>query len=179
MHRALLGLNMYLEFCSELCIRRIAYPSGLHGFVTALIVPEFGQERRRIPLAPPPPDFRNHLFAIVCHSRNQRAGRTRLLMARCPNEQLQKHRRQINSLLRQPVVHSAPVRFLFFGGNDPGHLEPLQAVRQNVGGNSFARFLELLERPEPANHQVADDEQRPAISKPLERDTYRAAGTAF
>ncbi len=139
MHRALLGLNMYLEFCSELCIRRIAYPSGLHGFVTALIVPEFGQERRRIPLAPPPPDFRNHLFAIVCHSRNQRAGRTRLLMARRPNEQLQEDRRKINSLFRQPVVHSAPVGFLLFGGNDPGRFEALQAVRQNVGGNSLAR----------------------------------------
>jgi len=179
MHRALLGLNMYLEFCSELCIRRIAYPSSLHGFVTALIVPEFGQERRWIPLAPPPPDFCDHLFAIVCHFRNQRAGCTCLLMARRPNEQLQKHRSQVNSLLRQPVVHSAPVGFLLSGGNDPGRFEALQAVRQNVGGNSLARFLELLKRPEPANHQIADDEQRPAISKPVERDTYRAAGTAF
>src|ERR1700757_1607567 len=139
MHRAPWSKYVFGILSELLCIRRIASPSGLHGFVTALIVPEFGQERRWIPLAPPPPDFCNNLLAILRHFRNQSAGCIRLLMARRPNEQVQKYRRQINSLLRQPVVHPACVRFLLFGGNDPGGFEPLPAVRQNVGGNPFAR----------------------------------------
>ena len=52
-------------------------------------------------------------------------------------------------------------------------------LRQDVRRNPFARCLELLKGPEPADHQIANDQQRPAISKPLEGDTHRAAGPAF
>ena len=78
-------------------------------------------------------------------------------MSRPPDEQLQKHRRQINPFLREPVVYPAAIRFLYFRGNDPRRFEFLQAVRQNVSGNPFARFLEFLKRPKAANHQIADD----------------------
>ena len=76
--------------------------------------------------------------------------------------------------LRQPVVHPSSIRLFHLRGDDPRRFELLQTVRQDVGGDPLARFLELLERPEPANHQIADDQQRPAIPKHLERDADRA-----
>jgi len=65
------------------------------------------------------------------------------------------------------------------GRDDPRRLEFLQSVGQDVGGNSLARFLELPKRPEAANHQIADDQERPAIPEPLKRDAHRAAGPAL
>ena len=56
-------------------------------------------------------------------------------------------------------------------------LELLQAVRQDIRGNPFSRFLELLKGVKSADHQVANDQQRPAIPESLEGDTDRAAGS--
>ena len=78
-------------------------------------------------------------------------------MPRSPNEQLQQHRCQVNPFLREPVVYPSSIRFLYLRCNDPRRSEFLQAVRQDVGGNPFARFLEFLKRSEAANHQIADD----------------------
>src|SRR5579872_1316529 len=116
---------------------------------------------------------------MLRHILDQRTGGARLFVPRRPNEQLQKYWSQINSLLRQPVVHAPSVRLFFFGGNDSRGFELLQTVRQNVRSDPFARFLELLERPEATNHQVTNDQQRPAVSKDLERYTHRATRPAF
>jgi len=78
-------------------------------------------------------------------------------MSRPPDEQLQKHRRQINSFLREPVVYPASICLFYLSGDDSCTFEFLQTVRQDVGGNPFARCLEFLKRPETANHQIADD----------------------
>ena len=53
-----------------------------------------------------------------------------------------------------------------------------QTIRKNIRGDPFTRFLKVLKGSVATHHQIADDEQRPAISKPLERDTHRAAGSA-
>ena len=50
--------------------------------------------------SPPPPGFREDLFAILLHFRDDSARRSCFFVPRPPNEQIQKHRRQINSLLR-------------------------------------------------------------------------------
>src|SRR5580692_775530 len=80
------------------------------------------------------------------------------------------HRRQ---------THFEPVCFLGPGCDDPGSFEPLQAVSQDVRRNTLSSALEFLEAAVRPHHQIADDQQRPAISKPLEADAHRAVGAAF
>ncbi len=130
-------------------------------------------------MPPASADFREDCFAMLLHVGDESAGRSRLLVPRSPNEQLQKYRRQINSLLRQPVIHPSCIRLLRLRGDDPRRLELPQTVCQDVGGYPLARLLELLKCPEPASHQIADDQQRPAISKHLQGDTHWAAGPTF
>lgn len=47
-----------------------------------------------------------------------------------------------------------------------------------IGRSALARFRELLEDVEGAEHEVANDEQRPVISKDIESDTDRALRAA-
>src|SRR5487761_291030 len=98
-------------------------------------VPKLGQQWSRVPFAPTSPDFSENLVAMVLHFRDESAGRSRFLVPRPPNEQLQKHRRQVNSLLRQPVVRPSPIDLIGLRGDDPRCFELPQTVRQDVGGN--------------------------------------------
>ncbi len=158
---------------------RVRPPSGSRQVTSNSTVPKFRYQWSRVPFPPSAPDFSKDFFAILLHFRDQSTGCCRLLVPRPPNEQFQKYRCQINPFLRQPVVHPSSIRLLRLRGDDPRRFELPQTVRQDVRGNPFARFPELLKCPEPANHQIADNQQRPAISKHLEGDTHRAAGPGF
>src|SRR5207237_7019883 len=83
--------------------------------------------------------------------------------------------RQVNAFFCQPVIDSSAIALLRFWCDDSRRLQPLQSLRQNIGGDAFARFLKLSESSEAAHHQIADDEQRPAVAEYLQRDADRAA----
>ena len=121
-------------------------------------------------------DFGEHGCAIFRHVVDQSARGPGLLVSRAPDEQLQKYRRQVDSFLRQSIVHPPAVGLFGLLGDDPSGLQPLQAVGQNVGGDALTRAPKLLEGPVSANHKVADDQQRPPVSKPLQRETDGTAG---
>ena len=132
-------------------------------------------ERLRISFPPPSSHLREDGQAIPVHLRDEGAGRRCFLVPRPPDEQLQEHWRQVNAFLRQPVVYPPAIPLLDLRSDNPRRLKLAQAIRQDVGGNAFARFLKLLKRPKAANHEVADDQQRPAVPKGLEGYTYWAA----
>jgi hypothetical protein len=108
---------------------------------------------------PPSPDFRENFPAILLYLRDESAGCPCVLVPRAPNQQLQQNRRQVNSLLRQPVVHTPAISLLYFRGDDSSRFKLLETVRQNVGRDAFTRFLKLSESSEAANHQIADNQQ--------------------
>ena len=89
---------------------------------------------------------------MLFHFYDESLRRSGLLMPRAPDQQFQQYRREINTLFRQPVIHSSRICFLRLGSDDPKGLKFLQTIRQNVRGNPFSGILELLECPEPANH---------------------------
>src|SRR4030095_1892022 len=62
---------------------------------------------------------------------------------------------------RLPALHEA------------GRDESLEALRQNIGGDSEA-FLELGVARAPGEHRVPQDEQAPAFADQLERPSGRA-----
>src|SRR5690349_4884618 len=47
-------------------------------------------------------------------------------------------------------------------------LEPLEPLREDVRADSWQAALEFAEAP-PAEHQLANDQQRPALAHQLER----------
>jgi len=128
---------------------------------------------------PAPPGFGENLLAILLHFIYHGAGRTRFFVPRAPDEQFQKNRRKIDSLLREAVIHLAPIRFFDSSGDNPRQLKFAQTIRQNIGGNRLARSLEFPECPVAANHQIANDQQRPAVSENFERDAYRTIRSMF
>ncbi len=74
---------------------------------------------------------------MACYLLNECARKARLLVSRTPYQQLQEHRSQINSLLRQPVVHPSRILLFRFRDDDPGCFELPQTIRQNVRRNPF------------------------------------------
>jgi len=88
-------------------------------------------------------------------------------MLRSPNEQLEKNGRKINPFARQPVVHPASIQLFGLGGNDSAGEELPEAVGQDVRRNPLTRLLKLPERPESANHEIANDEQGPTVPEDL------------
>ena len=140
---------------------------------------ELRQYGSRVLFLPTPTRFGENLLAILLHLVYHGAGRARFFVPRAPNEQLQKNRRKVNSLLREPVVEFAPIRFFNSSGENPRRLEFAQTIRQNVGGNPLARSVEFLECPVASNHQIANNQQRPAVSEDFERDAYRTNRPMF
>ena len=134
-------------------------------------------ERSRIAVLPTSPHFRQKRITVFAHCCDQCARRVRLLMLCSPNQQLQQHRRQIDSFLRQPVIDPPSVRPFRFSDHNSRFFQFSQAVCQDVAGNSFPGILELLECAESPHHQIPHNEQRPAISKALERQADRAPRT--
>jgi hypothetical protein len=111
-----------------------------------------------VALAPPPSHFGEELVPVLLHLLDESAGRSRLLVPRAPHKKFEEYGREIDSLLRQPVIDFSSVRIVRLGGEDSRLLKLPEPVRQNVAGDSFARFLELLKGSEAAYHQVANDQ---------------------
>jgi hypothetical protein len=137
------------------------------------------QQRSSIPFPPASPDFHEYLFAILGHVFNHRAGSPGLLMPCAPNQEFQEDWREINPFSRQTIVQLSSVQIVGLRRDDSRRPEPSQAIRQNVCGYPFARLLELPKSSEPANHQITNNQQRPAVSKDLKGDAHRASRPAF
>lgn len=95
---------------------------------------------------------------MVRHLLDSSAGCSCVFMPRSPDQELKKHRREVNAFFRQPVIDLPPVALLRLRGNDPIRLELVQTIGENIRGNSLARPLKLLKGPVSAYHQVADDQ---------------------
>ena len=65
-------------------------------------------------------------------------------------------------------METPAVGFVGFGGDDFRGFKRAQAIGEDVGGDAFARFFELLEGAVAADHDVADDEQGPAVAEQVE-----------
>lgn len=137
------------------------------------------KKRCRVPLGPAAAGLAKDGGAILAHLGHQLAGRSCLLVLRAPEQKFQKNRRELDTFLREPVVDPARVSFFRFGGNDSGCFKFFEPGGKNVGGDAFTGVLELFEGGIAADHEVADDEQRPAVAELFECDADRTAGTSL
>lgn len=116
---------------------------------------------------------------MALHVIDNSAGRARILVTRPPHQQFQHYWSEVDSLLGKTIVHAATVGFVGFREDDSSFLKPQETSGQDVSCDSLTRLLELLECAVAANHEIANDQQRPAISEPLERDADRTSGTGL
>jgi hypothetical protein len=123
--------------------------------------------------------FGEDLLAVVLHVGDDGTGCSGLLVLCAPDEKIEKDRGQIDALFSEAVVDAAGVVCVGLGGKDAGGFEGAETVGEDVGCDAFAGCLELLEGAVGPDHEVADDEQRPAVSEYLERDADGTAGSAF
>ena len=134
------------------------------------------EDGRGVVLLPAPANFREYGIAILRHLCDDLTGRAGFLMICAPDQNFQKDRGEIDAFLREPVEPAAGVFRVGLGGEDACVLQFAQAIRKDVGGDAFATLLKVFETAEASDHEVADDEQGPAVSKDFKRDADWATG---
>src|SRR5713226_3455322 len=145
------------------------YPSrSCRSAARALRLPRAGDERSGAPFFPIPADLGEKLLASCPHLANRSGRGVRRLVLRAPEDQLHEDGGEVDALGRQAIDHLAPVLRIAAGADDSGCFEALQALGQDVRGDPFVRGEELLIRAVAAQHEVADDQQRPAVTEYLQ-----------
>jgi hypothetical protein len=124
--------------------------------------------RWSLSLSPAFPHSRQKLLLVPLHLPDQRliAG---VFMRRRPEDHFCEHRREVDSFSRQPVNQLPSIGRIRPGSDDSVSDQFAQAVRQDVRGYAFVALHEFLIGTEPAQHHVADDQERPAIAQHLDR----------
>lgn len=122
----------------------------------------------RVARSPASPDFVEQSFAVLRHLLDQGARHFCVLVPRSPNQQLQQHRREINTFLRKAVIYPSTVGFVYLGRNYSCGFELLKPVRQNICRHAFTRFLKLLKSTVATDHEITNDQERPVVPKNLQ-----------
>jgi hypothetical protein len=86
---------------------------------------------------------------------------------------------EIEALGRQNVDQLAAIGRIFLGSDDAVSNQFFQAVREDVGGDSFVGSEEFLEGAEAAQHHVAKDQEGPAVAEHFDGGVEGASGAAI
>jgi len=95
-----------------------------------------------------------------------------------PEDHFGEDGREFDAFAGERIGELAAVGGVARGFDDAGLLEFAEAIGEDVGGNFFVGVEELLESVEAADHDVADDEERPAVAKHFDGRVERAVRTA-
>jgi hypothetical protein len=82
-----------------------------------------------------------------------------------PQDHFAKDGREVNSLLRERVNLLAGVGRIGMDFEDAVRLEALEAISKDVRSDTFVGGEKFLEGTKAADHHVANDQKRPAITK--------------
>ncbi len=140
---------------------------------------ELGDQRSGVVLAPAAARFRDDVRAVVFHLGDKSTGSARALMARGPDQKIEKDWREIDTLPGQAVIEFSGVGGRDTRGDNSGFGQSLETAGEDVGSDAFTGLLELLKGAQAANHEIANDQKGPAVAEHLQRNTHRAAGPAL
>jgi hypothetical protein len=113
------------------------------------------------------------LEELCAHRQFVRSGR----VAPSPGAHLCQERHELDGFLGQADDLLLLMRRIWAGGEEAGLGQLLQPVGQDVGRDAFDRVVEQVAvMPPVAEHDVADDDEAPAIAQHLERQVDRASG---
>lgn len=126
-------------------------------------------------------DICQYPFAIGPHRFDNLGWSTGVFVASGPEHDLDQGGREIEPLLRQRVQRATRIERTRLAGDHAGSFESAEAIRQYVACDTFACAEEFLECAQFLEHQVTNDQQRPAIAEKIQGDadrTIRAPGGA-
>ncbi len=86
------------------------------------------------------------------------------------------HGRQVEPLVREPILETSAVRPIVALGRDARRLQSQQPLREHVAGNALSAIEKLFVGPLSLEHQVSHDQQKPGIAKEIERDADGTVG---
>ncbi len=101
-----------------------------------------------------------------------------LFMAPGPQHHFGEHRREVDALGRQGVNHLSAIGGISLRADDSVGIQPAKAIRQNIRGDFFVRVQKFVKRAVAAQHHVAKNQQRPAVSQHFHRSIQRTSRTA-
>jgi hypothetical protein len=134
-------------------------------------------QRPVIPLGPTAANFRKDRRAILGHGIDSRARRFGWLVPCAPDQQFEQNRSKVDSLFREPINDAPSVCRIRLRSDNFSLLQLSQAICQDVRRDSLSGLLKLPVRSKSAHHHVANNQQRPAVSKYFERYADRATRT--
>lgn len=106
------------------------------------------------------------------HGARRRVG---VLVAGRPQNELDERRREVDALLGEMIMRPPRITRICAFGENAGGFELRETGGEDVRGDTLARSRKFIERTQALEHQVANDEQRPAVTEDLERGADRAA----
>ncbi|MCY1236733.1 hypothetical protein D9M72_494050 [compost metagenome] len=93
-----------------------------------------------------------------------------------PDAELRDHRQQVDAHGREAVERLLLVRGVVGLAEHAVFDQRVQPLREDVRGDAFLGLQELAEVPLVRKHQVANDQQAPAVADDFEREVDRAQG---
>lgn len=116
------------------------------------------------------PDLSDEALSLVDQaSHDFRWGRGLLVLGR-PNDHLNQDRQQIEPLGCRPIADDSRVSLRSGSRDDAMFPERFETIRENVRGDAFIAFLKLLECRQALDHQVSENQQRPAVAQDFQGD---------
>lgn len=98
-------------------------------------------------------------------------------MARAPEDHFDEERREVESLLGQRIELAAAVTWICDDSDDSFVAQSREAIREDIGCNTFLGLSELAVSALPLENQVANNEQRPPVTERVKRIGDRAVRT--
>lgn len=100
-------------------------------------------------------------------------------MAGGPPREFRQDMNEFRPLAGEVIGVPSPIRVILHGHDDPAALEVGEALGEDAGGDALAGVHELAECVGVAEHDVAHDEERPAVADVVEGDAEWAPRAGF
>jgi hypothetical protein len=102
-----------------------------------------------------------------------------LFMFRSPEDQFGENGSKVNAFGSEQINELSSVRWIRSSGDDSMSDQLAKPVSQNVCCDSLVGLEELLVAAEPAQHHVADNQQRPAVAEHFDGSVQRTPRAPF
>lgn len=123
------------------------------------------------------PDVGYKRGSIRSHRLNHLGGRIGFFVRCRPQNHFHQHGGEVYASGGQAVDEFACIVGIAAFFNDVCCFQPLQPIREDVGGDFFAGIQEFVIGTPSVKHHVAHDEQRPSVTQDFQQDVNRASRT--
>lgn len=122
-------------------------------------------------------NVRDELLLVLANEFDQ-SGVASIFVSRSPKNHFSQNGSEVHAFFGEDVNQFAAVGGVVSDVDDAVAFEFTQAVGKDVGGDFFVGREEFFKGAEAAQHHVANDEKRPAVTQHFDGSVERAPGPA-